>query len=67
MVKCHMTLFDVLDVLENGIDSGPKRKKGMIEKTKRSKNLVEKVLVAESYNYDICEDIWLIVHVGVTR
>ncbi len=67
MIKCHMTLFDVLDVLENGIDSGPKRKKGMIERTKRSKDLVEKVLVAESYNYDICEDIWVIVHVGVTR
>jgi len=67
MIKCHMTLFDVLDVLENGIDSGPKRKKGMIERTKRSKDLVEKVLVAASYNYDICEDIWVIVHVGVTR
>ena len=67
MIKCHMTIFDVLDVLENGNDSGPKRKKGMIERTKRSKDLIEKVLVAESYNYDICEDIWVIVHVGVTR
>ena len=67
MIDCHMTIFDVLDVLENGIDSGPKRKKGMIERTKRSKNSVVKVLVAESYNYDICEDIWLICHVGVTR
>jgi len=62
-----MTLFDVLDVLENGINSGPKRKKGMLEKTKKTKNFTIKVLVAESYNYDICEDIWLIVHVGVTR
>ncbi|MBM4249339.1 MAG: hypothetical protein FJ149_07895 [Euryarchaeota archaeon] len=62
-----MTLFDVLDVLENGTDSGPKRKIGMIERTKKSKNMTIKVLVAESYNYDISEDIWLIVHVGVTR
>ena len=62
-----MTVLDVLDVLENGIDSGQKRKKGMIERIKKSKDKTVKVLVAESYNYDICEDIWLLVHVGVTR
>jgi hypothetical protein len=62
-----MTVLDVLDVLENGIDSGQKRKKGMVERIKRSKDKTVKVLVAESYNYDICEDIWLVVHVGVTR
>jgi len=62
-----MTVLDVLDILENGIDSGQKRKKGMVERIKKSKDKTVKVLVAESYNYDICEDIWLVVHVGVTR
>jgi hypothetical protein len=62
-----MTVLDVLNVLENGTDSGQKRKKGMVERIKKSKDKTVKVLVAESYNYDICEDIWLVVHVGVTR
>jgi hypothetical protein len=64
----HMTLYDVLEVLERGYDcSRSRRKKGVIERCLRTKSGLTRVVVAESYNHDEEMEIWLVIHVGVTR
>ncbi len=64
-----MNLYDVLDVLENGYDCAPsKRKKGKIEKCLHLDNKVTRIVVAEgqfAYPDGEIEDVYWLIHVSV--
>jgi hypothetical protein len=60
-----MDLYDVRDVLDYGYDcSKGRRAKGTIERCIRKHKKIIRVVVVESYAYDINDSIWLIKHVG---
>ena len=68
LLKCNMDLYDVLDILENGYDcQRSKRKKGTIERCKKSGKKIHKVVVVDSLQYWDDTEVWLITHVGVIQ
>lgn len=65
LVQEGMSLAEVVEILENGFDCPrSKRAKGVIEKCVRKGKKTLKVVVAESYNYSLGTDCWLLIHVG---
>jgi hypothetical protein len=63
-----MDMFDVLDILETGYDcERSRRKKGTIERCKKSHNKTWKVVVVESIQNWNDSPVWLIIHVGVMK
>lgn len=58
------TLYFVLKILEEGHDAPRKRKKGTIEKWLNRGNKIYNAVVVKDYNYDLKEDVWLLIHFG---
>ena len=68
LLKHNMDLYDVLDILENGYDcQRSRRKKGTIERCKRTGKKILKVVVVDSLQYFDNTEVWLITHVGVIQ
>ncbi|MDO8339181.1 MAG: hypothetical protein Q7T16_00830 [Candidatus Burarchaeum sp.] len=68
LYKHGLSPEDVIDVLDNGYDfPGKQRSEGIYEKCLRKGCEIIKVVVAESYSFDIKETVWAVVHVMVVR
>lgn len=60
-----MSLWDVLDVLENGKDCyASQRRNGTLERCQDKGKRTTKVVVIRSHNWSLGTDVWALVHVG---
>ena len=70
LIKNDKDLYDVLDILKNGVDySASKRKKNIVEKALIRKNKLYKAVVAKvevSHPNGSCEFVWKLIHFGKT-
>ena len=58
------TIYDVVEILENGYDAPRKRKQGTIEKwLDKGKNTYNAVIVKD-YHEILKEDCWVLIHFG---
>ncbi|MDP6156301.1 MAG: hypothetical protein QGH39_02380 [Candidatus Thermoplasmatota archaeon] len=58
-------LYDVLSILEMGYEcSKGRRASGTIERCIKKGKKEYRVVVVESYSYDLKEEVWIIKHVG---
>jgi hypothetical protein len=64
MIALGLRLYDLVDILENGMETGTHRSKGTIERYITQGKKIIKVVVIESYANDIEESVWLVKHVG---
>lgn len=68
LFRYGMDLQDVKQVLEEGADCAEsKRSSGTYERSLRVKDRIIKVVVAESYNFSLKTDCWIVVHIGSVR
>ena len=59
--------LDILEILKEGYDcSRSKRAKNIIEKCIDIKKKTMKVVVAQSYNHALKEEVWVVTHFGIT-
>ena len=64
LVKEEKTLYDVVEVLEQGYDAPRKRKEGTIEKWLNKGDKTFNAVVVQDYNEIIKEDCWVLIHFG---
>ena len=64
LVKEGKTLYDVVNILDNGYDAPRKRKKGVIEKWLNKGNKTYNVVIAKDYDETMKEDCWVLIHFG---
>jgi len=64
LVKEEKTLYDVVEVLEQGYDAPRKRKEGTIEKWLNKGDKTFNAVVVQDYNEIIKEDCWALIHFG---
>ncbi len=68
LYKNGLSPDDVIEVLDNGYDFPRKqRREGIYEKCLRKGCEIIKVVVAESYSFDIKETVWAVVKIMVVR
>ena len=64
MFHLGLRLHDLVEVLEEGMETGNPRSKGIVERyVIRGKKII-KVVLMESYAHDIDEWVWMVRHVG---
>lgn len=64
LMKEEKTLYDVVQILEEGYDAPRKRKVGTIEKWLDKGNKTFNVVIAKDYNEIMKEDCWVLIHFG---
>ncbi len=64
LMKEEKTLYDVVQILEEGYDAPRKRKEGTIEKWFDKGNKTFNVVVVQDYNEIMKEDCWVLIHFG---
>ena len=64
LMKEEKTLYDVVEILEQGYDAPRKRKQGIIEKWLDKGNKTFNAVVARDYNEIMKEDCWILIHFG---
>jgi hypothetical protein len=64
MMALGLRLYDIADILENGMETGTHRSKATIERYIIQGKKTIKVVVIGSYAHDIEECVWLVKHVG---
>lgn len=64
LMKEEKTLYDVVEILENGYDAPRKRKKGTIEKWLDKGNKTFNAVIVRDYNEIMKEDCWVLIHFG---
>ena len=62
-----MDLHDIKNVLEEGVETEKRRKKGVVEKVLVTGGRSVKVVAAESFNAALKTECWVIVHVGSVK
>lgn len=58
------TIYDVVEILENGYDAPRKRKSGTIEKWIDKGKKTYNVVIVKDYNEILKEDCWVLTHFG---
>lgn len=58
------TIYDVVEILENGYDAPRKRKKGTIEKWMNKGKKTYNVVIVKDYHEIVKEDCWVLIHFG---
>ena len=62
--KYGLSAEDVIEILDFGYEfPEKKRKEGIYERCLRKENVMTKVVVSDSYSYDLKEAIWLVIHI----
>jgi hypothetical protein len=64
MVKLGIRLVDLVELLESGEEPEKPRSKTTIERTVVRGTKIIKIVLVESYAYDIEECVWLVKHFG---
>lgn len=63
-MKEEKTLYDVVQILEEGYDAPRKREKGTIEKWLDKGNKTFNVVTVKDYDEIMKEDCWVLIHFG---
>ena len=58
------TIYDVVEILENGYDAPRKRKSGTIEKWINKGKKTYNAVIVKDYHEILKEDCWVLVHFG---
>lgn len=58
------TLYDVLEILEEGYDAPRKRKSGTIERWLKKGRKTYNAVVVKDYDEIVEEDVWVLIHFG---
>ena len=58
------TIYNVVEILENGYDAPRKRKQGTIEKWLDKGKKTYNVVIVKDYHEILKEDYWVLLHVG---
>ena len=66
MARHGLAPFEVIEVLENGFETG-RRSEGVVEKCLRRKKGLLKVVACESRDYSSGENVWVVAHIAVMR
>jgi hypothetical protein len=67
MMQYGYDLYDILEILNSGYDcSKSKRSKNIIERCIDRKEKTVRAVVAESYNYAMDCEVWVVTHFGIT-
>ena len=64
LFKHEKTLFDVVQVLEEGYDAPRKRKLGVIERWLDKDNKTFNAVIAKDYDNIMKEECWVLIHFG---
>ena len=64
LVKEGKTLYDVVEILENGHDAPRKRKSGTIEKWLAKGKKTYNAVIVKDYHEILKEDCWVLIHFG---
>jgi hypothetical protein len=64
MVCLGMDLYDIVEILDAGMETGNPRAKCTVERYILQGRKIIRVVVIESYAHDIEEWVWLVKHVG---
>jgi len=64
LMKEEKTLYDVVQILEEGYDAPRKRKAGTIERWLDKGKKTFNVVIAKDYNEVMKEDVWVLIHFG---
>tara|TARA_Y100000034_G_C6513327_1_gene220636 strand:+ start:95 stop:373 length:279 start_codon:yes stop_codon:yes gene_type:complete len=64
LMKYGKTMFDVVDILEEGYDAPRKRKEGTIERWLDKGNKTYNVVIVRDYNEILKEEVWVLTHFG---
>ena len=64
VAKFNLAQDEILLCLNMGLDSGEKRKEGIIEKCLTHQNKTLKVVVAESWDHVEKRIVWRVIHIG---
>jgi hypothetical protein len=64
LMKEEKTLYDVVEILEQGYDAPRKRKEGTIEKWMDKGNKTFNAVIVQDYNELMKEDCWVLIHFG---
>ena len=67
MYDHSINIHYVVEILKHGYDCPrSKRSKNIIEKCIDKKRKTIRVVIANSYNYSLGTEVWVITHVGIT-
>jgi len=58
------TVYDVVEILENGYDAPRKRKQGTVETWLDKGKKTYNVVIAKDYHEILKEDCWVLIHFG---
>ena len=58
------TIYDVVEILENGYDAPRKRKQGTIEKWLDKGKKTYNAVIVKDYHKILKEDCWVLIHFG---
>ena len=58
------TIYDVVEILENGYDAPRKRKEGTIEKWLNKGKKTYNAVIVKDYYEILKEDCWVLIHFG---
>ena len=58
------TVYDVVEILENGYDAPRKRKQGTIEKWLDKGKKTYNAVIVKDYHEILKEDCWVLIHFG---
>lgn len=58
------TIYDVVEILENGYDAPRKRKQGTIEKWLDKGKKTYNAVIVKDYHEILKEDCWVLIHFG---
>lgn len=64
LMKEEKTLYDVVQILEEGYDAPRKRSLGKIERWLDKGNKTFNVVIAKDYDEIMKEDCWVLIHFG---
>jgi hypothetical protein len=64
LMKEEKTLYDVVEILEQGYDAPRKRKEGTIEKWMDKGNKTFNAVIVQDYNEIMKEDCLVLIHFG---
>lgn len=64
LMKEEKTLYDVVQILEEGGDAPRKRKEGTIEKWLNKGSKTFNAVIVKDYNEIMKEDCWVLIHFG---
>lgn len=64
LTKEGKTIYDVVEILEEGYDAPRKRKQGTIEKWLDKGKKTYNAVIAKDYHEILKEDCWVLIHFG---